>query len=152
MTSTNSAGGVRPEKTWTLLKLRGRWISCGMLARFLPLFRLEPPKKEELLEAWLAPSGFPQASPSLTSSWYSRLNRGGVSNRNKKGGREHKRKYLRLHVWKLGMTVLGRGTLFQMASGRTTSVPTASSGLDRGMERPWRETITQRFNSLLTKS
>ena len=48
-----------------LLKLSGRWISCGMSSEsslFLPL-------KKELF----AGIGLPQARPTFTSSWYSRL-------------------------------------------------------------------------------
>ena len=60
--------------------------------------------------------------------------------------------YLRLHVTKLGMMVFGKGWLHQMSFGSTTSVPTASPSLETGMLSPCRDTITQRFVSVLIRS
>jgi hypothetical protein len=67
-------------------------------------------------------------------------------------GKRGRGAYLRLHVTKLGMTVLGREKFFQSVSGTTTSVPTASPGQETGMERPCELRMIQREVSVWIRS
>lgn len=136
------SGGVRPEKTCTLLKCSGRKIVCAKVGAELfplPLFflmlRAEAFEESDATSsgiAVVAPGGLPQLIPSLSSRAYERF---------------------RLHVTKLGMTVLGSGLLSHNTLLISVSVPTAS--LDprcKGMAMSERDVTTHRVSSVFTRS